>query len=253
MEYKINEMAKLAGVSVRTLHHYDKIGLLKPKTVSDSGYRFYSEKEIEQLQQILFFKELEFSLSEIKEIMNSPDYDRKSVLKTHKKLLQEKRNRLNEVINTLKKTLDSMEGKNIMAKKEMFKGFDMTDIEKHKKEYSKEAKEKYGESDAYKESERKTSKYDKADWERVTSEGNEIFKSIAGNMDKDPDSEDVQELVAKWRNHISKNFYNCTPEIFRGLTLTYEYDERFKNNIDQFGEGLTSYLCKAMTIYCDRL
>lgn len=253
MEYKINEMAKLAGVSVRTLHHYDKIGLLKPKAVSESGYRFYSEIEIEKLQQILFFKELEFSLNDIKEIINSPDYDRKSVLKTHKKLLQEKRNRLNEVINTLEKTLNSMEGKNIMAKKEMFKGFDMTDVEKHKNEYAKEAKEKYGDSDAYKESEKKTSKYDKADWERITLEGNTIFKSIASNMDKDPNTEEVQKLVAKWRNHISKNFYNCTPEIFRGLTLTYEYDERFKNNIDQFGEGLTEYLCKAMNIYCDRL
>lgn len=253
MEYKINEIAKIAGVSVRTLHHYDSVGLLNPKSVTESGYRLYTEEEIEKLQQILFFKELGFSLSDIKEIVNRPDFDRKTALLSHKKILQEKRNRLDTIINTIDKTINSVEEKTKMAKKEMFKGFDMTDIEKHKEEYEKEAEEKYGKSDAYKESAKKTSKYSKGDWNNITDDMNNIFISIAEKMDRDPEDEEVQVLVDSWRNHISKNFYNCTPEIFRGLSLMYEYDERFKNNIDKFGEGLTVYICKAINIYCDRL
>lgn len=251
--YKIKEVSNLAGVTVRTLHHYDAINLLKPCYISDSGYRFYGNEELEKLQQILFFRELDFSLDKIKDILNSPDFDKAHCLGIHRQLLIEKRQRLDNIIASLDKTLISLEGGTEMSKKEMFKPFEMKDIEEHKARYAKETEERYGNSDAYKESQKKTSKYGKADWENIMSEAGEIYSSLAKLMDRDPSDKDVQILVEQWRNHITKNFYNCTPEIFRGLALMYTADERFTENIDKYGEGLAQFLSDAMIIYCDNL
>lgn len=251
--YKIKEVANLAGVTVRTLHHYDAINLLKPCYISDSGYRFYGNEELEKLQQILFFRELDFSLDEIKNILNSPDFDKAHCLGVHRQLLIEKRQRLNNIIASLDKTLISLEGGKEMSKKEMFKPFDMKDIENHKAKYAQETKERYGNSDAYKESQKKTAKYGKADWENIMGEAGEIYSNLAKLMNRDPSDKEVQILVEQWRNHITKNFYNCTPEIFRGLALMYTADERFTENIDKYGDGLAQFLSDAMIIYCDNL
>lgn len=249
--YKISEVATISGVSIRTLQYYDKIDLLKPKIINDVGYRFYTDAEIELLQQILFFKELDFSLEDIKRILNSDNYNKEKSLKGQKQLLIEKQKRLEKIIETLDKTIKSMNGGEKMTKKDMFKGFDNSYLEKHKAEYAKEAKKLYGESDAYKESQRKTSKYSSEDWNNVMDEANEIYKELAKEMDKTPDDMAVQELVEKWRNYISNNFYDCKIEIFRGLADLYIADERFKNNIDKFGEGLAEFLSKAIKIYCE--
>lgn len=251
--YKIKEVSNLAGVTVRTLHHYDDIDLLRPCYISDSGYRFYGNEELEKLQQILFFRELDFSLDEIKNILNSPDFDKAHCLGVHRQLLIEKRQRLDNIIASLDKTLISLEGGNEMSKKEMFKPFDMKNIEDHKAKYALETKERYGNSDAYKESQNKTAKYSKGDWENIMGEAGEIYSSLASLMDRDPSDSEVQSLVEKWRNHITKNFYNCTPEIFRGLALMYTADERFTENIDKYGEGLAQFLSDAMIVYCDNI
>lgn len=251
--YKIKEVSNLAGVTVRTLHHYDAINLLKPCCISDSGYRFYGNEELEKLQQILFFRELDFSLNKIKDILNSPDFDKAHCLGIHRQLLIEKRQRLDNIIASLDKTLISLEGGTEMSKKEMFKPFDMKDIEEHKAKYAKETEDRYGNSNAYKESQKKTSKYGKADWENIMGEAGEIYSNLAKLMDRDPSDKEVQILVEQWRNHITKNFYNCTPEIFRGLALMYTADERFTENIDKYGEGLAQFLSDAMIIYCDNL
>ncbi len=251
--YKIKEVSNMAGVTVRTLHHYDAINLLKPCYISDSGYRFYGNEELEKLQQILFFRELDFSLDEIKNILNSPDFDKAHCLGVHRQLLIEKRQRLDNIIASLDKTLLSLEGGKEMNKKEMFKPFDMKDIENHKAKYAQETKERYGNSDAYKESQKKTAKYGKADWENIMGEAGEIYSGLAKLMDRDPSDKEVQILVEQWRNHITKNFYNCTPEIFRGLALMYTADERFTENIDKYGDGLAQFLSDAMIIYCDNL
>lgn len=140
-----------------------------------------------------------------------------------------------------------------MSKKEMFKPFDMKNIEDHKAKYAQETKERYGNSDAYKESQNKTTKYSKGDWENIMGEAGEIYSSLASLMDRDPSDSEVQSLVEKWRNHITKNFYNCTPEIFRGLALMYTADERFTENIDKYGEGLAQFLSDAMIVYCDSI
>ena len=242
---KISEVAKLSGVTVRTLHYYDEIGLLKPSDTTEAGYRVYSNKDLETLQQILFFRELDFPLNEIKEIMINPNYNKNEALNKHKELLIEKRKRIDGLIALINKTI---KGDNIMS----FKEFDMTEIEATKRKYAKEVKERYGKTDAYKEYEVKTKNYDKDKWNGINSEANEIFKAFADNKDKAPESEEVQELVKRWQNHITKNYYNCTKEILASLGIMYVNDERFKENIDKSGEGTAEFMSRAIEVYCNK-
>ncbi|ACA57032.1 MerR family transcriptional regulator [Clostridium botulinum] len=253
MHYKIKEVADMAGISVRMLHHYDKIGLLDPESVSAAGYRLYSDENLDRLQQILFFKELNFPLQEIKIILDSPNFDKKEALKVHRQLLLEKKIRLEKIIQSVDKTISSMEGEFKMDKKETLNVFSMIEIEEHQKKYSEEVKEKYGNTSAYKESNKKTSKYTKEDWSNIMKGWDEIFKKLANLMDKNPDDEEVQESVHQLREHISKNFYDCTPEIFRGLGELYVNDERFTANIDKYKIGLSKFVKEAINVYCNNI
>ncbi|MFV3010794.1 MerR family transcriptional regulator [Clostridium botulinum] len=253
MHYKIKEVADMAGISARMLHHYDKIGLLNPESVSAAGYRLYSDENLDRLQQILFFKELNFPLQEIKIILDSPNFDKKEALKVHRQLLLEKKIRLEKIIQSVDKTISSMEGEFKMDKKEALNVFSMIEIEEHQKKYSEEVKEKYGNTSAYKESNKKTSKYTKEYWSNIMKDWDEIFKKLANLMDKNPDDEEVQESVYQLREHISKNFYDCTPEIFRGLGELYVNDERFTANIDKYKTGLSKFVREAINVYCDNI
>ncbi|WP_025028907.1 MerR family transcriptional regulator [Caldalkalibacillus mannanilyticus] len=249
MSYKVKEVAELAGISVRTLHHYDRIGLLKPDTVNSSGYRLYSDQDLEKLQQILFFKELGFSLQETKKILENPHFDRKQAFQTHLELLKKKRNRLEEMILSVTKTIQSIEGGVHMDKKEMFRAFDMSEVEKYAEEISK----RYGNSEAYRESQEKTATYTKEDWREKMSQADKIYQKFASLMDKGAHDPKVQEAVSEWRAYITDNFYNCTPEILRGLGDMYVLDERFTTNIDQYKPGLALFLKDAITFYCDHV
>ncbi|WDC85328.1 MerR family transcriptional regulator [Caloramator sp. mosi_1] len=250
--YKIKEVADMVGISVRTLHHYDEIGLLKPDSTTEAGYRLYSEKDLEKLQQILFFKELDFDLKTIKEILSNPNFDKRRALELHKQLLIKKRDRLNKIIECVEDTIESIERGIKMSKDNMFEAFDMSEIEKYKQKYAEETKQKYGHTDAYKESMAKTSKYTNKDWENIIQRQSEIYREIAELMDRTPDDEDVQRAVEKWRQHITDNFYYCTIDIFRGLGELYVIDDRFKNNINKIQEGLAEFLSEAIRVYCDR-
>lgn len=241
---KINEVAKLTGITVRTLHYYDEINLLKPSTITEAGYRLYDENAIELLQQILFFRELDFPLNDIKDIVTSPTFDRMEALKKHKELLVKKRKRIDKLIKLVDKTI---EGDGDMS----FKEFDITEIENAKKKYAKEVKERWGNSDAYIESEKKTKTYGKEQWQQIDEESKNILKAFAANKDKSPDSKEVQALVKEWQNFITKRFYKCTNEILSGLGLMYLGDERFKKNIDQNGEGTAEFMSKAIEAYCE--
>ncbi|HEX3047902.1 MAG TPA: MerR family transcriptional regulator [Bacillota bacterium] len=253
MAFKVKEVSELVGVSVRTLHHYDQIGLLIPESVSPAGYRLYSDRNLERLQQIMFFKEIGFELHEIKQILDSPGFDRRQALLTHRELLLEKKKRLEEIIGTVEKTINSIEGEGKMNNKEMFAGFDMSEIEKHQAKYAEETKQKYGQTEAYQESAKKTAKYTKDDWARITADAGRIYQKIAAAMDKGPADPGVQQAVGEWRQHITTNYYNCTPEIFRGLGDLYVNDPRFTANIDKTKPGLAAFLREAMHIYCDNL
>jgi DNA-binding transcriptional MerR regulator len=254
MAYKVKEVATLAGVSVRTLHHYDEIGLLKPESITSAGYRLYEDRDLERLQQILFFKELDFNLQEIKEILDSPNFDRAHALSIHRELLVKKKKRLEEIIKSVDKTMESIKGGIDMSKKEMFESFDMTEIERHQEKYAEETKERYGNSDAYKESNRRTSKYTKEDWARIMQRGSDNYVKLAALMDsKSPSAPEVQAVIADCRQHITDSFYNCTPEIFRGLADLYVMDERFTANIDKIKPGLAKFLSEGIIIYCENL
>ena len=196
---RISEVAKLTGITVRTLHYYDEIGLLKPSEITEAGYRLYSREDLEILQQILFFRELDFPLSQIKEIMNNPNYDKEEALKKQKELLIQQRQRIEGLIKLIEKRI---EGDNNMS----FKEFDMNEIEENKKKYAKEVKERWGTSKAYEESEKKTSSYNKEKWGDINQETSEIFKGFAELRNSDPGSEEVQELVRRWQKYITDNF-----------------------------------------------
>lgn len=242
---KINEVAKLTGVTVRTLHYYDEIGLLKPSKITEAGYRIYDENDLFTLQQILFFKELDFPLTEIKNIMQIPSFDKLKALKAHKELLTKKRERIDKLITLVDNTI---KGECDMS----FKEFNMTEIENMKEKYAKEVKERWGNSSAYKESEKKTKNYSKEQWQKIDEKSRDIFKAFAANMDKDAHSKEVQELVKEWHNFITTNFYNCTNEILKCLGIMYVEDERFKKNIDQNGHGTAEFISKAISIYCTK-
>lgn len=245
MKLSISETAKLSGVSVRTLHYYDEIGILKPKETSEAGYRYYDKNSLEVLQQILFYKELEFSLKDISNIINKPHYDRKQALKNQRELLILKEKRLKKLIKLVD---DSLKGEDNMS----FKEFDLTEIEKAKNKYKEEAEKLYGNTKEYNESQKKQKKYSDEDRERINTEELLIFKDFSNIKNLNPSDTKVQNLVAKWQNHITKYYYKCTNEILKCLGQMYINDERFKENIDKNGEGTAEFMSKAIKIYCSR-
>lgn len=161
MTYTIKKLAKMAKVSVRTLHYYDQIGLLKPARLGENGYRYYEESELLRLQQILFFRKLEFPLGEVKQILDSPNFDLKTALLGHKEYLEAKMRQENELISTIKKTIKKIEGEQ-MKDEDLYDGFDKEKM----KEYEKEAKERWGHTDAYKQSTHRVKQFTKDDWEK---------------------------------------------------------------------------------------
>ncbi len=239
-EYTVKNLAEIAGITVRTLHHYDKIGLLKPHHKSSSGYRIYTENELDKLQQILFFRELEFSLDEVKEILESPDYDRVEALEMHKKLLTKEKLRIEALIQTLNRCVEDEKGGKQMKSNEKFIGLDKSQLEA----YREEAKERWG-TEVVEASEARLDKQGINDPEQLQKQLNLILSSIAENMDKGLENSDVQEGVSELRKYMNQ-FYDCTDEIFVGLADMYLNDEKFYNNMSVYGEGFVEFLADAM-------
>lgn len=242
MKFLVSEISKLTGVSIRTLHYYDQINLLTPSIVSEAGYRYYDDLAVEKLQQILFYKELDFSLKEISEIINSSEYKKEDALLRQRNLLNLKRERLNKLIGLLDAKIG---GDDTMS----FKEFDMKEIEEAKTKYAEEVKAKWGNTSAYAQSKGKTDKYTKENWNQITNRTNNIMKKFSENVGKTPESKEVQDLVEEWRNFITESYYDCTNEILAGLGQMYVMDERFRNNIDKFGEGTAELISNAIKIY----
>lgn len=245
MKFSVGETAKLTGISVRTLHYYDEIGLLSPSIVSENGYRYYDNSALLRLQQILFYRELDFTLKDITKMMNVPDYKKEEALKQQRELLKLKRNRLDKLICLLDANI---KGENTMS----FKEFDMSAIEEAKNKYADEVKSRWGNTDAYAQSKERTDKYTKQDWENALNKSNEIFKRFAEHVNESPDSKDVQDLVEEWRTFITESYYDCTKEILASLGQMYVSDERFMNNINKFGNGTAEFMSQAIGIYCEK-
>ena len=246
MKMHINEFAKLTGVSVRTLHYYDEIGLLKPAFVDDqNGYRFYDENSLERMQEILFYRELDFELKSILEILSSPDYDKQKVLAEQRKLLVLKKERLERIIDALD---GATKGKVIMT------AFDNSDYETARKQYETEAKQRWGETEAYKEHTEKTANYTADKWQEVNDGLMSVLAKFAECMQtgNTADSDKSQALVKELQAYITENYYTCTNEILAGLGQIYVADERFKNNIDKYVGGTAEFIGEAIKVFCSK-
>ena len=242
MKRSVGEIAKWLGISGRTLHYYDEIGLLKPSEVTPVGYRYYDEGDIQRLQQILFYRELEFSLKEIAAILSSPDHDQKGALKKHRELLLLKRRHLDELISLVENTLEGADMKT--------KAITAAEIDAVKKQYADEARERWGMTTAYAESEAKYASYDEEEKIALGGEASAIFAAFAGLSQLPPDHPEAQALVAKWQDYITKYHYVCTKEILAGLGAMYVGDERFKTNLDAYGQGTAAFMAAAINVYC---
>ena len=239
MKMQIREFAQFTGVSVRTLHYYDEIGLLPPAMVDKStGYRYYDEQTLLRMQEILFYRELDFSLKRIADILSSPHYDRTQALKDQKVLLTLKKERLENLISAID---GAMKGENVMN------SFDNRKLE----QYKAKAQEKWGRTDAYQEHAEKTKNYSKDKWNALAEGMDAIMAEFALSMKTSaPDSPEAQSLVRKLQEHITENYYRCTKEILFGLGQMYVADDRFRSNIDKHGDGTAAFIRDAVTAYC---
>ena len=238
----VNEVSKLTGVSIRTLHYYDEIGLLHPPVTTEAGYRMYDDTSLERLQSILLFKELEFPLKDIKRILDSPEFDQREALEQQIKLLTMKKEHIENLITFAKQI--KLTGVNTMD----FKAFDTKKID----EYTKQAREKWGNTEAYREFERKTSDYSDEKKKAVGMDLMGIFTEFGSMMDRNPEDERVQAQVGKLQQFITDNYYTCTKEILAGLGQMYAAGGEMTDNIDAAGgKGTAEFASRAIAIYCE--
>lgn len=238
----VKEVSEYTGVSVRTLHHYDAIGLLKPAKVTEAGYRLYDDAALQRLQSILLFRQLQFPLKDIKAILDRPDFDPTEALSQQIRLLELQKKHLEELISHARELLQN--GVNIMD----FQAFDQSELE----QYKEEAKERWGATQAYQEYEARAT--GKQDFGASTQQMMSIFAELGTLRQASPADAAVQEKVAALRQFITDHYYTCTPEILRGLGQMYTGDERFRRNIDRAGgEGTADFAAQAIAFYCDHL
>lgn len=243
-QYSIKQLAKMASVSVRTLHYYDQIGLLKPQRNLANNYRHYGKEALLRLQQILFYKEMDFPLEQICAILNDPDFDLVQALESHSKALTAKSNRLQTLIATVDATIDNLKGKNNMTQNDYFKGFS----EAEQAEYEKQAAEKWDPATVH-ESNRKWRSMSKAEQDALLAKGERITLAIKEAMPSGTGDAKVQALVGEWHEYIG-NFYPCSLEILSGLGKAYAEQPEFRAFYTRIHPDMPDFLCKAIQIYC---
>ncbi len=251
MEYTVSQLAKISGVSGRTLRYYDEIDLLKPKRVDLNGYRIYGNLEVDLLQQILFYRELDFSLDEIKGILNSKEFEIRDALENQLSSLQEKRNHIDDLIKNVRKTIKSMEGEISMNDTEKFEAFKKELVEKNEEKYGSEIRDLYGDSQINKSNARVMGMSEK-NWEKQERLSDEINEKLKRAMESgDPSSEISQEVCKLHREWLcmfwGKESYS--KEAHKAMADMYVSDERFKKYYDRIGEGAAQFLKEALEIY----
>lgn len=240
----VKEVSKLTGVSVRTLHYYDAIDLLKPTKVTEAGYRMYDGAALHRLQNILLFRELQFPLKEIKRILDSPDFDPTEAIAQQIALLELQYKRISELI------VFAREIQNKGAKIMNFDVFDKSEFEK----FQAEAKAKWGKTKEYQEYEQNAAAQNAGSYDKMTNAFMSIFSEIGSLKHKDPRDEAVQKKISALQKWITDHFYECSNEVLRGLGEMYVCDERFKKNIDRAGgEGTAAFARQAIDVYCTEL
>ncbi|MCI4617672.1 MerR family transcriptional regulator [Bacillus pumilus] len=240
---KVKEVAELFGISIRTLHHYDQIGLLIPKEVTDNRYRLYSEENLETLQQILFFRELGFPLKEIKKMMHNPSFEKKEAFILQRKMLIEKRDKFDKMIENIDKTLQHLMGESLYTHKERFENMNMKFSQ-----YGEEARHRWG-NETVDQVSSKLNHLSKDEQIELSDSWDSIFNKLASLRNHSPKSKEVQIVIKQWYDFLNKNFSYYSLDAFYGLGQLYIQDERFTKNIDQYGEGLASFMSEAMKVF----
>ncbi len=243
----VKQLADLAGITVRTLHYYDQIGLLEPTSLGENSYRYYGEEALLRLQQILFFRELGFRLNEIGPILDGPDFDIVHVLTVHRRALEARVMRLIHLINTIEKTIYHVEGAVTMGSDELFEGFS----EEQQAEYAKEARERW-DPQTVDQSHKRWNSYSKQKQQQIMQEGRDNTAALAAVMEKGRDSPEVQAQVARWHEHL-RYFYEPSIDTLRGLGQMYVDDPRFAANYIKFHPDLPEFFRQAINVYCDGL
>ncbi len=242
----VKQLSKLAGVTPRTLRHYDAIGLLRPSRIGSNGYRYYEEEAVLRLQQILFYRELDMPLEDIKKIMGRRDFDVLVALQGHRAALSRQVNRLNRLIETVDKTILHLKGQNAMNDKDFFRGFTPEEEEK----YSQEAMQMYDRA-IVKGSVKKWKSYTAADKQKIGEEGKKVYTDMAAAMPKGAASAEAQSAVARWRKHI-EYFWTPTDDQLLGLVDLYNDDPRFRGNFDKLNPRLAEFMREAVRIYVEK-
>ncbi|WP_171410115.1 MULTISPECIES: MerR family transcriptional regulator [Myxococcus] len=250
MALTVSQVARLAKISIRALHHYDELGLLCPSDRSEAGYRLYSQADLQKLQQVLFFKELGFPLEDIRRILGDPTFDLRTALRMQRQLLTERAARLDALVHAVDTALDALEKGTHVDKEAMFEAFGDFDPSK----YEEEAKQRWGDTEAYKESARRTARYKKEDWKRIKEEGDALFQALADLLAAGTSaaSASAMDLAEAHRQYLGKWFYACPPAMHRGLGEMYVADTRFTENIDKVRPGLSLFLRDSFAANAER-
>jgi MerR family transcriptional regulator, thiopeptide resistance regulator len=237
----VGEVAELAGVTVRTLHHYDELGLLSPSERSGAGYRLYSHEDLERLQEILIWRQLGFSLAEIASLLDDPGHTRLAALERQRELVGRELDRLGALAAAVDAAIDAQKNGTMIEEASMFEGFDPT-------AYEDEARERWGETEAYRESARRTARYGEAEWSQIRGESSEIARGLVELMraGAPADGSEARTLAERHREHISRWFYPCSPQMHRGLGEMYIADERFTRTYEREAKGLAAYFHDAI-------
>ncbi len=245
--YTVRQLAVLAGVSARTLHYYDEIGLLKPSAVAENGYRYYDDTAVLRLQQILLFREMAFSLREIQAILDQPDFDLTQALQSHKHVLRQRAERLHELIHTIDQTILHLKGEIHMSTEALFIGFD----EETQARYEQEAMERY-DPEIVKDSARRWKNYSTAQKAQIGAEGEAVYRDLLAHMSEGPESTAVQQIITRWHQHL-RYFYEPTVEIMLGLAQGYEEDPAFAAFYEKLHPDMPRFLRQAIEHYCQQL
>lgn len=239
----VKDVSKLTGVSVRTLHYYDAIGLLTPTKVTDAGYRMYDDTALSRLQSILLFRELQFPLKEIKEFLDSPDFNQEETIAQQIKLLELQYKHIGELISFARE----IQTKGVKTMN--FEVFDTNEIE----QYKAEVKSKWGNSKAYQEYEQRVVSHSEHNDSKFVNEIMSLFTDLGAMKQLPPTDKAVQEKIAALQAYINENFYTCSNDILKELSEMYVCDDRFKKNIDRFGEeGTAKFVREAIFVYCEK-
>jgi DNA-binding transcriptional MerR regulator len=241
--FTVKQLSNLAGITPRTLHYYDQIGLLKPGKVGDNGYRYYGEEALLRLQQILFYRQLDLPLAKIKQILHDPAFDVQVALESHRLELEKRIAQMERLIITVDDTLSYLKGKKEMSNRQFFEAF----TEQQQAEYEKEAMQMYDPA-IVKASNQKWKSYSTAEKQRIGEEGNSAYEQLLQAIPKGPASPEAQAGVESWRRHM-QYFWSPDDEQLLGLAELYNSDPRFKANFDKIDPNLAEFMRQAVTVY----